>query len=165
MVRPLPSGHRDLRVLPLSRRDLGLQLLCLRDELCCRNSPCLLENQGGAGRLHPEAAGLAARQVKFNVQALSVQVSRILTWMDSLSALLWIVGEPFRWKTSVRNPVLTIQAMSGALHVEWRHYSGESNPADFASRGSSAPQLHDTMWRNGPIWITEHTAWPAEQNL
>ena len=116
-------------------------------------------------RLELEAACLAARRVKFVRQALRVQVSRIVAWTDSLTALLWIRGEPFRWKTWVRNRVTTIQAISRALQVEWRHCPGESNPADLASRGSSAAQLQDSLWRYGPNWITEPTAWPANQTL
>ena len=116
-------------------------------------------------RLELEAACLAARRVKFVMQALRVQVSQIVAWTDNLTALLWIRGEPFRWKTWVRNRVTTIQAISRALQVEWRHYPGESNPADLASRGSSAAQLQDSWWRCGPRWITEPTAWPANQTL
>ena len=155
MVGPQPCGHRDPSRFWRCLEE-GLQLLHLRGEFCSKKSFCLFEDQGCTivysktklaplaaptlPRLELEAACLAARRVKFVMQAFRVQVSRIVVWTDSLTAHPWIRGEPFRWKTWVRNRVTTIQAISRSLQGEWRHCPGESNPAGLATRGLSAAQ-------------------------
>ena len=84
----------------------------------------------------------------------------ITYWSDSKVALGWIKGDPFRCKVFVKNRVDRIRRNSTAQ--AWRHVPGVENPADLASRGSSADKLVDsTLWWQGPSWlIRPENEWP-----
>ena len=65
----------------------GSRLVCSKTMVAPLAAPTL-------PRLELEAACLAARRVKFVMRALRVQASRIVAWTNSLTAPLWIRGEP-----------------------------------------------------------------------
>ena len=83
-------------------------------------------------------------------------------WSDSMIALGWIRGEPYRWKTYVANRVQFIQLSTDPS--QWRHVPGLENPADLCSRGCSADTLLScSLWWSGPDWLwLPQPEWPEE---
>ena len=45
----------------------------------------------------------------------------------------------------------------------WHHCPGQDNPADIVSRGATVKELKDSMWLDGPQWLTRTDLWPVER--
>ncbi|XP_064478189.1 uncharacterized protein LOC135391715 [Ornithodoros turicata] len=104
------------------------------------------------------ACVLSARLYSYLQRHLEVRLEEVAFWSDSTIAIHWINSEPSRWKTFVRNRVEDIQLHTDA--AQWRHCSGNENPADLVTRGVSATNLvSSTLWWNGPEWIRKSN-WP-----
>ena len=80
-----------------------------------------------------QAACLAARRVQMLLDSLHIEVAKVYGWTDSLVALHWIHGAAHRWKTWVRNRVVSLQEVSNMCGITWMHCPGVENPADLAS--------------------------------
>ncbi|XP_068201644.1 uncharacterized protein [Palaemon carinicauda] len=88
-------------------------------------------------RLELLGALLCSRLIVFVTSTL--QLARevlVQCWMDSTVALVWIKGDPNRWKTFVANRAVETQHPSC-----WQHCPGKDNQADLVSRGVFAEQL------------------------
>ena len=81
---------------------------------------------------------LAARLAKYTTKSIG-GCYRTYVWTDSMIALWWIRGDSGRWKTFVNNRVIQIQNTFTPDSI--KHCPGLDNPADLASRGTSADHL------------------------
>eukprot|EP00096_Caligus_rogercresseyi_P004325 TRINITY_DN18551_c0_g1_i2.p1 TRINITY_DN18551_c0_g1~~TRINITY_DN18551_c0_g1_i2.p1 ORF type:complete len:575 (+),score=-58.22 TRINITY_DN18551_c0_g1_i2:136-1860(+) len=112
-------------------------------------------------RLELEAALLSARLISHFLEMIPLKVATVRAWTDSAVVFYWIQKEPSTWKTYVANRVQRIQEIIEPS--SWKHIAGTENPADIASRGSSAANLLlDKSWIQGPHWLSlpEHR-WPT----
>lgn len=106
-------------------------------------------------------------RLELSAAVVSVRISRLLRkelefddivewfWTDSNIVLGYISNESRRFHVFVSNRVQ--QILDYTAPEQWKYIDTNSNPADIASRGSSAKELVDnTMWLNGPscIWTS-----------
>ncbi|XP_053733153.1 uncharacterized protein LOC128765925 isoform X1 [Synchiropus splendidus] len=106
-------------------------------------------------------------RLELTAAVVSVSISHILKeeldlegaeeyfWTDSKVVLGYINNEARRFHTFVSNRVQKIRLMTSPQ--QWRYISSEENPADLASRGSTADQLVTSGWFSGPqfLWQRE----------
>ena len=105
-------------------------------------------------RLELLASLLASRLRNFLCKAMPDFFDRTFLYTDSTVTYYWVTAsDPGRWKQFVANRVAEIQ-----LHTdpsEWFLLPGETNIADFATRGVSAAALAgNNLWWNGPDWLS-----------
>ena len=85
------------------------------------------------------AAVTNTRLTRFVTDSLKRDIRRVALWSDRTTvALHRLKGPPSNWKSFVANRVSEIQ---------WRHFSGNDNPADLLTRGIG-PKISLEM-RNG----------------
>ena len=96
--------------------------------------------------------------------ALEQSVKRSKLWLDSQTALFWIMNRG-EWKQFVKHRVNEILKLSDKR--DWRHCPSRENPADIGSRGMSASELKENvLWWQGPTWLTEsEMSWPSEGSV
>ena len=83
-------------------------------------------------------------------------------WSDSRVVLGYIANESKRFHVYVVNRVQEIRDQSKTQ--EWNHVQSESNPADLASRGTSAEELiQSSLWWNGPEFLSSDDPLPLEE--
>ena len=105
-------------------------------------------------RLELLGALLSARLINFVKSALHLNDDvKLFCWTDSQVALLWIKGDPVRWKMFAANRVIEIQTLTSPAN--WFHCPGKGNPADLISRGVTGDQLISSdIWLKGPGWLS-----------
>ena len=74
-------------------------------------------------------------------------------WTDSKVVLGYINNEARRFHTFVSNRIQKIHLNSSPQ--QWRYVATNDNPADIASRGSSAGELLTSSWFKGPQFLWE----------
>ncbi|XP_048580440.1 uncharacterized protein LOC125561134 [Nematostella vectensis] len=115
-------------------------------------------------RLELMAALILARLVSHVKEALGtlIEEEREVYWSNSKTVLYWLANKG-EWKQFVKHRVDEILQLT--RNGEWRHCSGEQNPADIGSRGALASKLESSaLWWNGPHWLTgPEQGWPALQ--
>ncbi|CAB0043531.1 unnamed protein product, partial [Trichogramma brassicae] len=73
----------------------------------------------------------------------------VYLWSDSKTALHWLHGIPARWPIFVANRCADIAQLTP--RATWQYINTKQNPADLASRGSTAGALLDNkLWWCGP---------------
>ncbi|XP_028413086.1 uncharacterized protein LOC114535945 [Dendronephthya gigantea] len=96
---------------------------------------------------------------------LSLPVDETLFWTDSTCVLKYLENEEKRFQTFVANRISVIREASSL--EQWHYVRTNDNPADDASRGVSAAQLH--RWIHGPTFLQQPiSTWPqrpADINL
>ena len=98
-------------------------------------------------RLELCAAQLGATLL--NTMRHILDIHDVFAWSDSTIVLNWLSKLPRTWNTFVANRVANIQEILPRNH--WDHVPTEDNPADIASRGSTASQLFENkLWWTGP---------------
>ena len=80
-------------------------------------------------------------------------------WTDSKVVLGYINNESRRFHTFVSNRIQKIHLNSSPQ--QWRYVSTSNNPADLASRGSSATEILTSSWFTGPRFLWEKEIPPA----
>ncbi|XP_070524007.1 uncharacterized protein [Cardiocondyla obscurior] len=106
-------------------------------------------------RLELNAAALLVRLVNKIKLAAKFKINRVYLWSDSTVTLAWIRGHSSRWSTYVANRVTEIQET--LPDAQWKHVSGNENPADCASRGISPSELAGhPLWWTGPAWLSPY---------
>ncbi|XP_075158354.1 uncharacterized protein LOC142231609 [Haematobia irritans] len=111
-------------------------------------------------RLELCSAALLAKIMPPVMRNLNMSMNSIYLWTDSTIVLAWLQKPPNNWNTFVSNRVAAISEDIGT--EKWNHVISKDNPADIASRGTSAEllQCHDLWWQ-GPIWLRQPTtSWP-----
>lgn len=105
-------------------------------------------------RLELCAALLLANLLKVTMEALELNIDRIVLWSDSTITLQCISTPPYKLKTFVANRISEIRSLTNIS--SWRHVPSTQNPADFISRGQMPFEFaNNKMWPNGPSWIVE----------
>ena len=96
--------------------------------------------------------------------ALERCVKRSKLWLDSQTALFWIMNRG-EWKQFVKHRVNEILKLSDKR--DWRYCPSRENPADIGSRGMSASELKENvLWRQGPTWLAEsEESWLSEGSV
>ncbi|XP_057324671.1 uncharacterized protein LOC130667196 [Microplitis mediator] len=112
-------------------------------------------------RLELNAPILLAKLTRYVKNTLILENVQTYLWTDSAVTLAWINSQAARWKTHVRNRVVTIQEYSN--NASWNFIARKQNPADCASRGLSVAKLLEySLWWSGPQWIsTSSEDWPT----
>lgn len=104
-------------------------------------------------RLELCGAVLLSKLLKQISEATRIPLTQIFAWTDSTIVLSWLRGDPGRWKTFVRNRVVTI--LDNVGH-KWFHVKSHDNPADVASRGMPLADLENfALWWQGPEWLKQ----------
>ena len=88
---------------------------------------------------------------------LTLPIEETRFWTDSTCVLKYLKNEDKRFQTFVANRISVIRETSSL--EQWHYVNTDDNPADDASRGVSAAQLH--RWINGPTFLQQPiSAWP-----
>lgn len=108
----------------------------------------------------------AAHLLSKLLQKVSEVIGRkhlLYAWSDSTITLSWIKRAKNKDKF-VRNRVAEI--VTRIPNAKWNHVSSKDNPADVASRGICALQLHTySLWWNGPTWLKYSAEyWPGKED-
>ena len=106
-------------------------------------------------RLELLACLVTARLVRSVLEALNnVSVHSVFYWSDSMVALSWIKGIQKEFKQFVQNRVNEIRKLTSI--DSWNYCPTDMNPADLASRGSTATDLvKNRLWWDGPTFLLE----------
>lgn len=109
-------------------------------------------------RLELMAALIGVRCLKFVKAHLNIPIEKLYLWSDSQCVIQWIASEK-GLSVFVQNRVKEIKN-HGDIVV--RYIRSKENPADVASRGSSAQKLSDNhLWWHGPSWLNDpENEWP-----
>ncbi|XP_053698718.1 uncharacterized protein LOC128745664 [Sabethes cyaneus] len=111
-------------------------------------------------RLELQPCVLGTRWAKFILEQLEIQVSRVLYWTDSRTALSWIKSDPRNYRQFVSFRVGEI--LESTTSAQWRWVPTKSNPADEATKWGSGPYFNkNSSWFTGPrfLQLTEEE-WP-----
>ena len=89
----------------------------------------------------------------------------VFAWTDSTIVLIWLSGNPRRFKTFVGNRVFHIMQLIPP--DRWNHVHTQDNPADCASQGLLPFELVDhKLWWNAPDWLrSSPSEWPTQPSL
>ncbi|XP_076089954.1 uncharacterized protein LOC143061985 [Mytilus galloprovincialis] len=88
-----------------------------------------------------------------------LHIENITFWSDSQIILQWLSTSK-QLKRFIRNRVTEIRKLTNTQ--EWRYCPTKDNPADLLTRGLSASQFEqNTLWFNGPEWISDASKWPS----
>ena len=84
--------------------------------------------------------------------------------MDSEIVLKYVSYESRRFQVFVANRVGEIRRLTEPH--QWKHISGDINPADIVSRGIDSSQLVSSCWLVGPDFLRRHKdSWLAHKHL
>ena len=110
-------------------------------------------------RLELSATLIGSRCLKFVQKELMLDISEKHIWIDSECVLNWLNSKR-DLSTFVENRIKEIKEDRG---VKFHYISTAENPADIASRGASAREIHNNrLWWHGPDWVTRtRQAWPV----
>lgn len=140
-------------------RSIDKKGLC-QVSLICAKSRVAPKNQKTLARLELCSAVLLSKMVHKVVSNMSVEISSVNLWSDSMIVLHWLTILPSKLQTFVGNRVAVVQELT-SKHV-WRHIRGENNPADVISRGLKPQELENCkLWWNGPAFLAQQEQqWP-----
>ena len=101
---------------------------------------------------------IGVRAITFVHDQLHRHVDSQHLWTDSRCVLFWITSK----KTMSRFVENRLKAIRAHPTLTFHYVPTHDNPADLATRGTSALDLHDdTKWWYGPPWLSlASTAWP-----
>ena len=111
-------------------------------------------------QLELQGAVLGARVSMEVATALVISPDDITYWTDSMNVLFWVRSTSRKFRTEIGNRIGQLQEVSSPK--QWHHVPGKINPADVASRGTSAENLQqDEHWWNGPSFLScPEEEWP-----
>ena len=105
-------------------------------------------------RLELCGAVLLTKLVKSVLASLRIPFRAVRCWTDSTTVLDWNNSSK-KLPVFVHNRVLQMQTLLPPKN--WAHVKGEENPADAASRGTSASALlNNSLWLHGPAWLATY---------
>ncbi len=112
-------------------------------------------------RLELQAATLSVKMYRVLMDELTYEISKATFWSYSQTTLQYIKNETKQFQTYVANRVTEIRAVTSPDH--WRHWPGNSNPADNASRSLNTQKLSSQQrWWRGPNFLWEAAeCWPS----
>ncbi|KAJ8020558.1 hypothetical protein HOLleu_40182 [Holothuria leucospilota] len=104
-------------------------------------------------RLELCASVLATEVATYVSQELQLSVDQSWFYTDSRVVLGYIRNRRRRFRTYVCNRVN--QILQSTQSDQWLYIPSERNPADQASRSIPASDLKDSLWLNGPSFLSE----------
>jgi hypothetical protein len=111
-------------------------------------------------RLELQAATIAVRQDSMLRRELDMELDDSCYWTDSTIVLQYIRNTTARYHTFVANRIAEIH--EGTKVEAWRHVPTRENPADNASRGTTAAELGTQKWLCGPEFLLlPPDQWPS----
>ena len=97
-------------------------------------------------------ATLLAKLMTTTRQMLDVPMDRIFAYSDSTTVIAWLDGTPKRYTIYKANRIATTVELIPTR--SWRYVPTKENPADPASRGTTAAELKcNNLWWHGPDWL------------
>ena len=85
-------------------------------------------------------------------QTLELDSKQVRAWSDSTIVLCWLRSQPTKYKIFVGNRITS--ATEHYPSTIWGHVPTDENPADHASRGTTAAELMGSqLWWKGPSWL------------
>lgn len=123
---------------------------CYASFFCSTSRVALLENQS-IPRLELLAGLTLARLASTVERALQpiTRIDNVYCWLDSLTAIYWIVQERKEWKPFGQNRVTEIRRLIPPQ--KWFHSPTGENVTDIASRGITLRELiSERRWWKGP---------------
>ena len=85
-------------------------------------------------------------------QTLDVPLEKIFVYSDSTTVIAWLDGTPKRYTIYKANRIATTVDLIPTK--SWRYVPTKENPADPASRGTTAAELkYHHLWWHGPSWL------------
>ncbi|XP_063540068.1 uncharacterized protein LOC134749095 [Cydia strobilella] len=110
-----------------------------------------LKKQLTLPRLELSAALLLSQLLKHVATAMRIEHNHTYAYSDSKVTLAWILGDPLKWTTFVKNRVI---AINNNIDTTWSYVNTKENPADPASRGVTPEKLKEhTLWFQGPTFL------------
>ncbi|XP_063533701.1 uncharacterized protein LOC134743999 [Cydia strobilella] len=110
-----------------------------------------LKKQLTLPRLELNAALLLSQLLKHVATAMRIEHNHTYAYSDSKVTLAWILGDPLKWTTFVKNRVI---AINNNIDTTWSYVNTKENPADPASRGVTPEKLKEhTLWFQGPTFL------------
>ena len=89
-------------------------------------------------------------------QTLGLEGKEVRAWSDSTTVLCWLNAPPTKYKVFVGNRITAATEYYPPPPSIWSHVPTRENPADHASRGSTARELMENdLWWKGPRWLSE----------
>ncbi|XP_053392389.1 uncharacterized protein LOC128555058 [Mercenaria mercenaria] len=123
--------------------DISVKFVCSKT----RVSPLTAVN---IPRLELMAAVLGLRLALTVTKAIVMSMIKVTFWTDSANVIHWISNESRRFKPFVAHRIGEIHTYSAPK--QWRYVSTTDNPADIASRRTTAEDLvQNTLWWNGDV--------------
>ncbi len=112
-------------------------------------------------QLELQAAALLAKLIQYVATTLKIPLHDSQLWTDSEIVIHWLRRMPCSLDAFVSHRVALIQ--DTLPDSPWRHVASSDNPADLASRGSTALNLTESsLWWHGPPWLSlPDTQWPT----
>jgi len=110
-------------------------------------------------RMELQAAVLAAKLDKQLRTEMRLEIKTSHFWSDSQIVLAYLRNQTSRFQVFVANRVNLILSLTEAS--QWRHISGEENPADLITRVQNPATMNLDKWQFGPQFLREVTRdWP-----
>ena len=116
-------------------------------------------------RMELTAATLAVKLDKVITTELQYPVAKTFFWTDSMAVIRYIANQSSRFQTFVANRLAIIQEATDTC--QWRFVDGNSNPADFASRGLRVDDTAKSkIWIGGPTFLWgPQSEWPTNPDM
>lgn len=102
-------------------------------------------------RMELQAAVTAVSVAQYLTKELRLETVEQHFWTDSKIVLGYVSNETKRFHVYVANRVQKIRQTTDP--VQWHYINTKENPADLASRGTSASKLADSKWLKGPDFL------------
>ncbi|XP_078371484.1 uncharacterized protein LOC144655144 [Oculina patagonica] len=152
------AGFGSVSYLRLTNEqgDVHCSFLCSKSRVAPIKSITIPRPELSAATVSVKQDKVLRRELEIPIDAQSV------FWTDSTAVLRYVKNETRRYHTFVANRVAVIR--DGSEPHQWKHVSGEKNPADDVSRGLTADVfLRRERWLTGPefLWKPEYM-WPMQ---
>jgi hypothetical protein len=111
------------------------------------------------------AAHLAVKLFLIIRREFQIKFDSVFFWTDSTTVLKYLRNDKLRFQRFVANKISVIRNHSDPS--QWRYVPSKKNPADLASRGTTADNLNKSeLWKEGPEFLGYDKAlWPKDPSL
>ncbi len=107
-----------------------------------------------------QAATMLADLIHYVASTLKISLQNVHPWTDSEIVIHWLRRMPCTLDAFISHRVARIQ--DTLPDSSWHHVTSADNPADLASRGTTAMKLTESdLWWHGPPWLRlPESQWP-----